>query len=50
MGSSGADNINDQGIAKAPIKMKVHNFDPFGVGFQDINHAGLILSGRGGSP
>jgi hypothetical protein len=29
----GNDMMTDQGVAKAPIKMKVHNFDPFGVGF-----------------
>lgn len=38
---------NEQGITKAPIKMRVHNFDPFGVGFSDnAATTANILSGR----
>ena len=31
--------------------MKLHNFDPFGLGYNDIGSSGGgILNGRGGSP
>lgn len=41
--------MNDN-VTKAPIKMKIHNFDPFGLGYLEIGSGGLTLPGRVSSP
>lgn len=35
---------------KAPLKMKLHNFDPFNLGYNEIGPSGVVVGPRGGSP